>query len=88
MEEVRKVEEPCARRLFKAVEGFVKASNMCGVSRICEADGLLTIDLLGEITMKEDVLDVHLTNRPHVGCGDAEEGAYSCQLNDVLKFSP
>jgi hypothetical protein len=50
--------KPCAWRLFKAIEGFEKTTNMSWILRINEAGRLLAIDNFIEMTVKEGVLNV------------------------------
>jgi hypothetical protein len=60
----------------------MKTTNVVGVARINEAWGLLTIDLLVKIAMKEGILDIELVDRPRPRDGDAENKADRSWLDD------
>jgi hypothetical protein len=54
---------------------------MRGMSGVNKAGGLLTIDGLMKMPMKECVLDVELMNVPGVHRGNAEHNAYGGRLD-------
>ena len=55
---------------------------MVGKHRVNKPSGLLTEDLLLEVTMKEGVGDVHLVHRPSTGDRKVENRAYRAGLDD------
>ena len=55
---------------------------MIRLSGVDEADGLLTVDLLGEMAMKERVGDVHLVDGPCAGDRQLEDSADSAWFDN------
>lgn len=60
---------------FETVERFIDTTHMSGAQGVNKTYGLLVIDGLGEVTMKETILDIHLTDEPRLCCGNDEDKA-------------
>ena len=58
---------------------------MIGKRWVNKPGGLLTEDLLLEVTMEEGVGDVHLVHRPSMGDNKVENRAYRAGLDDRSK---
>lgn len=73
--------EPCPRHLAEAVEVAVEEANGVWLVGIDEADGLLAVDLLVELSMKERVGNIQLVGRPLLAGEKGEDGADRGRLN-------
>jgi hypothetical protein len=60
----------------------VEPTNVVRMSRVDEAGGLNTVDLLVKIAMEEGILDVQLVYGPRARGGDAEDDPDSGRLDD------
>jgi hypothetical protein len=55
---------PWARSLLEIVYRTVQPTDVLGASRVDEADGLATLDDLGELAVEEGILDVEMVSLP------------------------
>ena len=53
-----KTSKPCTRSLLKAVKGFLEAADVRRCNGVFEPEGLLAVDGLSKMAMKESVLDI------------------------------
>jgi hypothetical protein len=88
MEEFGKPKEPSAGRLLKPIERLVEAANMCRTGRIHKAGGLLAVDGLGQIAVKESIFDVHLSNGPPICRRNAEDDTDGSRLDHGTERLP
>lgn len=73
--------EPGARPLLEVVEGLVKEAYMVGVVGVDEPGRLLAVDVLGEVTMQEGIVHVHLMNWP-LACRCDRQNGVNCGCLD------
>jgi len=66
-QETTKAMKPNARSLFQAIDSFLKMTHMSRKIRINEVRGLTHVNIFSKETMKKDILNIKLTNRPVMG---------------------
>ena len=66
-QETTKAMKPSTRSLFQAVGNFLKMAHMGRKIKINEARGLTHVNIFSKETMKKDILNIKLMNKPVIG---------------------
>ena len=76
---------PGAGRLLQSIQGPREQAHVIRVGGVDEADGLLAVDLLGEMTVEEGVGDVHLVHRPGARSSKVQDGTDRARFDNRSK---
>ena len=71
--------------LFEAIDSLGEAANIIRMFRIPEARRLFHIDCFGEMTMKECIINIQLSQSPTLHHSYSQKSAYSDRLNNRTK---
>src|ERR1044072_6923948 len=77
--------KPSTRCLFKAIEGFVQPTHMCGEACINKARRLFHVNGLSEMTMKKNIFDIQLMKLPTMKNGKRQDKTNSSCFDNRTK---
>ena len=71
-----------SRSLLQSVQGPREQAHMIRMVGVDEADRLLAVHLLGEMTVEKSIGDIHLVHRPRATGGEVQNGADRARLDN------